>query len=170
MALAEFIRDLPHAAGASDPAVYADPGYSGPHGRNLTSRLGPIVIDTEKIIAAPRGLFGFEALRQFVLLRLPAARFGPLGLLQCIEDTSSAFLFYADAPTASLYRPGDLEAACRELEIDLDAAATLVLVTARPSPVGLTMNLRAPVIVDTAHRIAFQHILANGDYPVRFKP
>ena len=170
MALAEFIRDLPHAANAAGQAVYAGPGYLGPHGQNFSSRLGPIVIDTEKIIAAPRGLFGFEALRQFVLLRLPAERFGPLGLLQCIEDTSSAFLFYADVPAASLYRPGDLEAACRDLAIDLHAAATLVLVAARPSPAGLTMNLRAPVIVDTAHRLAFQHILANGDYPVRFKP
>lgn len=170
MALAEFVRDLPRSVGLPEPAVYADPDYVGPRGRPLASRLGPIVIDTEKIVAAPRGLFGFEALRQFVLLRLPAERFGPLGLLQCIDDMSAAFLFYADIPSASLYRPGDLEAACQALAIAPSATAALVLVTARPAPVGMTMNLRAPVLLDTARRIAVQHILASGDYPVRFKP
>lgn len=170
MVLAEFVRDLPRAAGYPQPAVYADPGYTGPHGRRIASRIGPIVVDAQKLIAAPRGLFGFEALRQFALLRLPPARFGPLGLIQCLDDPSAAFLFHADIPTATLYRPGDLESAGCELGIAADDAATLILVTARPVPVGLTMNLRAPVLVDTARRLAFQHILASGDYPLRFKP
>lgn len=170
MVLAEFVRDLPHTAGYPQPAVYADPGYTGPHARRIASRLGQIIIDAQKVIAAPRGFFGFEALRQFVLLRLPAARFGSLGLIQCLNDPSAAFLFHADVPMATLYRSGDLESACRELGIPADDAAALILVTARPAPVGLTMNLRAPVVVDTARRLAFQHILANGDYPLRFKP
>jgi flagellar assembly factor FliW len=169
MALTEFVRDLPQAP-LSQAVGYADPGYTGPRERRLASRLGPIIVDAEKIIASPRGIFGFETLRQLVLLRLPAVRFGPLGLLQCVEDPSAAFLFYADVPSASLYRPGDLDAACRELAIDLDAVAALVLVTARSAPAGITMNLRAPVIVDTVRRTACQHILSRTDYPVRFKP
>ena len=170
MALAEFVRDLPRGTGLLEPGFFADPVYPGPRGQKLASRLGPIVVDTEKIVAAPRGLFGFEGLRQFVLLRLPAERFGPLGLLQCLDDANAAFLFHADIPSASLYRPGDLDAACQALAIAPSAAAALVLVTARPAPLGLTMNLRAPVLLDTACRIAVQHILANGEYPVRFKP
>ncbi|NIR61560.1 MAG: flagellar assembly protein FliW [Gammaproteobacteria bacterium] len=50
-------------------------------------------------------------------------------------------------------------------------ASFLLIVTIRANEtgegIGMSVNLRAPIVLDSEQRIARQHVLSNGDYPVR---
>lgn len=35
---------------------------------------------------------------------------------------------------------------------------------------GVTLNLRAPILLETRRRTAAQHIMAEGEYPIRHVP
>jgi flagellar assembly factor FliW len=47
--------------------------------------------------------------------------------------------------------------------------AILLVVSVRKSgeAVSISVNLRAPIVIDTANRHAWQHVLANPAYSVR---
>ena len=77
-------------------------------------------------------------------------------------------------PSASFTagRRGDLDSACELLGVPREHAAFLLVVTRRPAVNEadggqLFVNLRAPVVVDTARRTAVQHVLASPGYSVR---
>jgi flagellar assembly factor FliW len=167
---AELALNLPAASAFLDNTMFAGLKSDAPFARRLNSRIGHICYDPSRVVSMPRGIFGFGSIRESILLRLDPSRFGPLNLLQVIDEPRLAFLFYADTPESSLYQSADLDAAYQSLGIPQAYAAALVLATVRPPPTGITLNLRAPLLVNTQTKVAIQHILASGDYPIRFKP
>ena len=162
--------NLPLPAAFLNRRIFAGPGPGAPSAYRLNSRIGEVAYDPQKIIALPRGIFGFAGIRKSILLQLDPAHFGPLNLLQIVDEPRLAFLFYPDTPECSFYRREHLLDAYRALGCDPETAAALVLATVRAPPQGITLNLRAPILVNTSARTAIQHILSDGDYPVRFKP
>ncbi len=135
----------------------------------FSTRVGPRWIDPALVIDMPGGLAGFPALRSFAGIQLDRARFGPFNLLQSLEDPRVAFLVFADVPGASLYARAHLDAACADEGFEPSATAVLVIANARAER-GVSLNLRAPILLETRLRTAAQHIMAEGDYPIRHVP
>ena len=130
-----------------------------------TSRFGPIEIVAEDAIRFPAGLLGLEDCREWVLLA--DRRNDAVAWLQSIERPEVAL------PVVSPRRfvPGyQMRVARHELASvglsDAKAAEVLVIVGKRDRSV--TLNLKAPLVINL-ERCVGRQVVTNGDLPIRFE-
>jgi flagellar assembly factor FliW len=134
----------------------------------LVTRFGPLPRDPERMIIFPHGLLGFADRHRYLLADIPGAD-AAFKLLKSIDDPELSFvvlpLDLTDGPIAG----SDLGAAGRARAIEEAALAALAIVTlrAKAERVDFTVNLRAPLVIDTCRRLGYQHILADDVYPLR---
>jgi flagellar assembly factor FliW len=137
----------------------------------LETRMGAISLDRSRVVMLPDGMPGFMDARSFALVRLPGTRFDPFLLMQFVEDPTTSFLVLPLDVTTELYDPAHLEAAGRSLGIHDGDLGVLVIVNLRRNDGELiiTVNLRAPLLIDLASLKAWQHIMESERYPIRFQ-
>ena len=158
------MTQLAHAESYAGPSPIATPAEPPP----LVTRFGAITLDPARILAFPNGLLGFAGRHRYVLTEVPGAD-AAFKLLQSIDDPDLSFVVLPldanDGPIAST----DLEAARAALGIEETVLAVLAVVTLRSGGgrVDFTVNLRAPLLVDTGRRLGYQHVLPNDAYPLR---
>jgi flagellar assembly factor FliW len=134
----------------------------------LVTRFGPLPRDPERMIVFPHGLLGFADRHRYLLAEIPGAD-AAFKLLQSIDDPELSFIVLplglSDGPIAG----PDLAAARTARAIEDAALAVLAIVTVRAEAerVDLTVNLRAPLLVDTGRRLGYQHVLPDDSYPLR---
>jgi len=136
-----------------------------------TARFGRIEVEEDRVITFPRGIYGFEHCRRFFLHREPF-RGRPveawLAWLQSVEDGDVAFLVMDPAVAFPTYRPAvpkaDLETVGLAAQAD---GALLVIAVVPPDTRDITVNLRAPLLVNPAERLGVQVILEDDAYPLR---
>ena len=136
----------------------------------IESRFGTIAVAPNSSIEFPRGLLGFAELHRYALADLADPRLPQFMVLQCLDDHELAFLAMPLEPDSGIIARPDLDAACAALSIAAADVAILLVVTVHRSDDGFVVsaNLRAPLLIDSASRIGFQHVLPNNNYPVRF--
>ena len=134
----------------------------------LVTRFGALARDPERIIMFPHGLLGFAGQHRYLLADIPGADTA-FKLLQSADDPELSFVVLPldadDGPIAG----ADLVAARRALAMEDAALAVLAIVTLRTTAerVDFTVNLRAPLLVDTGRQLGYQHVLPNDAYPLR---
>jgi flagellar assembly factor FliW len=134
----------------------------------LLTRFGALAVDPDRIILFPRGLLGFADHHHYMLADIPGND-AVFKLLQSIDDVDLSFVVLPlDRSEGPIAGP-DLVAARAALAIDDAALAVLAIVTLRADTtrVDFTVNLRAPLLIDTARRLGYQHVLANDAYSLR---
>jgi flagellar assembly factor FliW len=136
---------------------------------SIETRFGTLALDPARLITLPDGLLGFADCHRFGLANLPETQ-GPFKLLQSVDEPELAFLVLPIDPSAELIARDDLELACQALGIDGQALAILALVTVRPEADGVhfSINLKAPLLIDTGHQVGCQHVFAGEAYPLRY--
>jgi flagellar assembly factor FliW len=131
----------------------------------LTKAYGEIEVEDRQRITFPRGLFGFEQLRDFVLLD---ATQPPFYWLQSVERVEVAFVLIDPVFFRPDYSP-DVDPA--ELsEIGIDAPEDMLvfsIVTIPPSAQRMTANLQGPLILNRRARVGRQSISSNPQWGVR---
>ncbi len=134
----------------------------------VDTRFGSFAVDPERVITFAPGPLGFADRKRFVLADLPEPGV-PFKLLQCLDDPELAFVVLPLDPREGPISASDLEAACQAEAIARDALAVLGIVTVRAEDDGVhfTVNLRAPILIDTARRTACQHVMADDQYALR---
>ncbi len=133
---------------------------------SLGAGVGPAGVEPASIIAFPDGIPGFESCHEFVLVEAPDV--APLRCLQSVSGPGTCFL--AIDPTAVLadYRcslgPAD--------RAKLDAPDGTPLVWLALVMVGaddaVSVNLRAPVVINPARMIGRQVVPNDTIYPLRY--
>jgi flagellar assembly factor FliW len=153
--------DLHPRNGTTTPPAEADAPTQG-------TRFGPVQVGGAREIVFPVGLLGFPAQRRYVLRELPD-RPGPFKLLQAADDGELGFLVLPLEREGGPLAAADLDLMCTQLEIPPAALALLAIVTLRPEAAGVvaTVNLKAPLVIDTARRIGWQYVLASDGYDLR---
>ena len=134
----------------------------------LPTRFGALALDPDRIIMFPRGLLGFADQHHYVLADIPGHD-AAFKLLQSIDDVDLSFVVLPlDRSEGPIAGP-DLGAARAALAIEDAALAVLAIVTLRADAarVDFTVNLRAPLLIDTGRRLGYQHVLANDAYSLR---
>ena len=131
-----------------------------------TTRFGNVEVLEENIIRFPDGIPGFEEHREWCIL---GEQENPVKWLQSLEDESIALPIMAPQTVSPEY---DAKVPDSELEnIHPDSADDLVLmsVVAIPpdAPWNMTINLRAPVVINKRLNLACQVIALNEEYGVR---
>lgn len=157
---------------STQPDLMDQPAPEAPVEGDLTveTRFGPIVFGQSNTFVMPHGLLGFTDKRDFGLANLPAERYGHFMLLQSLEDTELSFLVLPLEAAPDLIAPEDIGEACAAAATAPEQAIVVLIATARRDDGGaviLSVNLRAPVVIDTMRHVGRQHVLNNAAYPIR---
>lgn len=135
---------------------------------SIATRFGTPAQDPERIIIFRHGLLGFAHQHRYILTEIPGTD-ALFQRLRSLDDPELNFvvlpLEMSDGPIAS----PDLVAARTALAIEDAALAVLAIVTLRAESERLdcTVNLRAPLLIDTARRLGYQYVLPDDTYPLR---
>lgn len=132
-----------------------------------TTRFGPLEVEEREIIRMQGPIFGFEPLTRFVLLIQDDGT--PLWWLQSLEEPGVAFVVVNPRLLQSGCDP-DIPVADREaLEIGSgEESALLGIVTVRLDPFRVTVNLKAPILINATRRIARQIVLEDPACPIQY--
>lgn len=129
--------------------------------------LGQVEASESEILTFDNGLPGFENEKNFILLSIEGNEV--YQILQSINSkevgfvTANPYLFISDY-TFDL-DDSTVEALNIEFEEDI---IVLTIVTVKEPFNASTVNLKAPVIINTKSKKAKQCILENADYPIRY--
>lgn len=135
----------------------------------VDTRFGDIEFQLDNALYMPRGMMGYADFHDFGLANMPDPKLDQFKLLQCLVQPDLSFIVAPLNPDAGTIEPDDLAVACEALSIDsANAVVLLVVATRQIGPtVQISVNLRAPIIIDGINRTAYQHVLMNNRYPVR---
>lgn len=131
-----------------------------------TTRFGPVELTSEDVLTFPEGLLGFNELRQFVLLDDPNDEI--FAWLQSCENSAIAFPvlepeLFVDDYHIDLSK-NDLEA----LELkSLEDCRCFTIITIPDEPTKMTANLKAPIMINIAKRMARQCVLQENSLAIR---
>ena len=135
----------------------------------IQTRFGEMVVDPASVLRLPRGILGFANEHDYALASLPAERFGSFKLLQSLTTADLSFIVAPYETADGLIAEADLDEAFRALDIASGDRAVLLVVSVRKTgeKVSVSVNLRAPIVVDMKSRTAWQYVLSNPEYSVR---
>jgi flagellar assembly factor FliW len=130
-----------------------------------TNRFGPIRIESEDILHFPAGLLGMEDCRDWILLG--DGQNDAVAWLQSVENPRVALPVVSPRRFVPDYRMRVARMEVEPLELDDLRAAEVLLVVGR-SERGLTLNLKAPLVIHVSRRLGRQ-VITNGDLPIRYE-
>ena len=134
-----------------------------------TRLFGEIDIEESKIITFEKGIIGMPDMKRFTLIYDSDKKDSNIRWLQSLDDGTMALPVVDPLIVLDKYEPL-VNAELMERLGEYDATRDLmILVTLRvPSDLReMTINLKGPIIVNTANNRAVQ-IIVDDDYPVRF--
>lgn len=135
----------------------------------IETRFGEIEFRLENAIHMPRGMLGYADHHAFGLANMPDPKLEQFKLLQSLSDHELSFIVAPLNPDHDAIDAGDIRAACGHLSLDPDQSVVLLVVSTRRigAATQISVNLRAPIILDPVARTAYQHVLLNNRYSVR---
>ncbi len=133
-----------------------------------TSRFGLVELKSEDVLTFNEGLLGFQDLRQFVLLDDPNSDI--FLWLQSCELPSVAFPVLEPEifshKYAVTFNRNDLES----LKLDAsDKATYLNIITIPDDPTDMTANIKAPIVINVACKMARQIVLQDNNLAIKEK-
>lgn len=148
----------------------ADSAADNAHYLTIENGFGTFTFDRDNALTLPRGLLGFSEETEFALAVLPNPALAEFNLLQSLTKAELSFLVVPLSLDNDMIATEDLSGALAELSIAAEDAAILLIVTLREDlegGVSATVNLRAPVLVDTRGQTAYQYVLHKDGYAIR---
>lgn len=131
-----------------------------------TSRFGRVELNQDDVLTFTEGLLGFSDLRKFVLLDDPSDEI--FAWLQSCEVASIAFPVLEPELFATNYRVNLTKSDMEALKLPaLDKARFFTIVTIPEDPTQMTANLKAPIVVNAAAKIARQCVLQDNNLAIR---
>ncbi len=137
----------------------------------MTRLFGEIDIDEGKIITLERGMIGFPDLQRFALIydEEKGLKASSVMWLQSMDDTQVAFPVMQPNQIKPDYNPMVSDEMLIPLgELNEENTYVLVTLTAMPKKEDTTVNLKAPIVINTETKRGCQ-LIVDDDYPVKFK-
>lgn len=132
----------------------------------ITKFLGEVEIREEDIIIFPDGILGFEDSRQFILLDIPDNEF-----FKILQDVEREYVSFIVTDPFKFKEDYEMEVQDNELlKINIrkkEQIATINIVTLSDVFEKSTMNLLAPIIMNTENRIGKQFVLSDVSYSTK---
>ena len=132
-----------------------------------TRLFNEVEVDEEKKLTFPGGIIGFPDLQNFVLIHDEEKSDGSIRWMQSIEEPNFAMPVVDPLIVLPNYNPQVEEDLLKKLgEYDEGDLLVLVTITVPHDLTKMTVNLKAPFVINTVTRKACQIIVE--DYEVRF--
>ncbi len=133
--------------------------------RIITTRFGRLDLDPKDRLLFPAGIVGLEDCQEWVVLA--DAENDALGWLQCASRREIALPVVSPRRFVPNYQLRVAKSELAPLELAaLGDAQVLVIVGKNES--GITLNLKAPLVINLARRLGRQ-VIANNEYPIQFE-
>jgi flagellar assembly factor FliW len=130
-----------------------------------TTRFGKVEIEATDVLEFPAGMLGMEACTQWVLLA--DAENDALGWLQSTTRPEVALAVVSPRRFVPDYQFRVSRNELVPLELtEIKTAQVLVIVGKNDG--GVTLNLRAPLVINLDRRLGRQ-VIANGDQPLQYE-
>ena len=135
----------------------------------MNTRFGQVTVYRKNPIVFPNGLLGIPDKFSYCLTRFPSEKLARFKLLQSLEDADLSFITLPIEMDNAVVAREDIITACKEIEMNVDDLTMLLIVTVHrtPSAVRLSVNARAPLLLDASNRTAVQFVFPNPKYDVR---
>ena len=131
----------------------------------LTKAYGTIEVNERQKITFPSGLFGFESLKDYVLLDAPEQ---PFYWLQSLDEENTAFILI----DPFIFRP-DYEMDINNEELlpigitESEKAVIFSIVTIPPDNGPMTANLQGPLVINRDSRLGIQAVLTDSRWKTK---
>ena len=129
-----------------------------------TERFGVVEIEPEDFIFFPNGLIGFEDCQHWILLA--DAHNDAVAWLQSINRPDVAMPIVSPRRFVPDYRLRVTRAELEPLQLGEVHAAHVVVIASRTNG-SLTLNLKAPVVINLDRGLGRQ-VIANNDQPLQY--
>lgn len=138
-------------------------------GETIKSRFGDITVDTSKALVFPNGLLGLPERLHFVIAKFPSEKMQQFMLLQSLDDAALSFITLPLPVDNAIIAAQDIHSACQELQIDQQQLALLLIVSVhrKPDQVKLSVNARAPLLIDAQRKQGVQYVFTNNAYEIQ---
>ena len=139
--------------------------------RAMTKNFGEIEIADDKIIVFDKGIIGFPELREFALIYNEdrGSNGGSSRWLQSMNRGDFAMPVMDPLVVDPSYNPQVDDELLKPLgEMNPDAMLVLVTVTVPKDIKDITVNLKAPIVINGCNRTAAQLIVDGDEYKVKF--
>ncbi len=131
-----------------------------------TTRFGDIEVEDSKKIIFPDGILGFENLKEYILIRSNDS--SVFYWLQSIENSNIAIACMDPLNVCDNYSPVIDEDSIKELDIKQPEKVLVLCVVVIPKDImKTTVNLAAPIIINTTNNRAKQIVLQDDVYSLR---
>lgn len=136
----------------------------GPESVQLRSRFAEVDVNPRDVVLFPDGLPGYEGTRAFVVLDNPET--APLKILHAVDAAEPCFLTVDPKTVLPSYRC-ELGAADRlRLGADDESALLWLAIVMADERGDLSVNLRAPIVINPTSMIGRQVMPNNCVYPL----
>lgn len=135
-----------------------------------TKAFGEVEIDENKMIVFEKGMIGYPELTEFSLIHNEEmGNQGGIRWMQSIQEPSFALPVVNPLDIVTEYNPVVNDELLEPLGL-FEEGDMLVLVTVTvPKELNkMSINLKAPLIINAATRKAIQVIVENDDFPIRY--
>ena len=133
-----------------------------------TRFFGEIDVDDNKVINFKSGLPGFENFKKFLFMYDDDEN-SPFCFLQSIEDIDIVFTLFDVVRFLPDYNPVTDEENLQELqEISEDSLMIYCIATIPQDIKEMTINLKAPIVINLKNNNAKQVICNNEEYPIKY--
>lgn len=132
--------------------------------------LGAIEVARDSVLAVSEPLAGFPDCSSYTLVEHTRADGSGGGVFwfQAVERPFHAFVVTDPWTVFPDYAPEIAETDAADLELaSFEDARVFAILTVPRTPGGITVNLRAPIVVNMARRLAKQVVLLNDEYHTR---
>lgn len=139
--------------------------------RAETRLFGEIDIDEEKIITLENGMIGLPEFQKFALIfdEEKGIKASSVMWLQSMDDPQTAFPVMQPNTVKADYNPTVNDEVLSPLgELKEENTYVLVTLTAASDVKETSVNLKAPIVINTDTRKGCQ-IIVEDDYPVKYK-
>ncbi|TAH37556.1 MAG: flagellar assembly protein FliW [Alphaproteobacteria bacterium] len=151
------------------PPAITESSSDNPNLVRITNNLGTFEYDRSLAINFPVGIVGFPDVHEFGLANLP--NMPQFNLLQCLAEPRLSFIVLPTDPDTAPIDAEDLKEAADSLGIQKPDLIVMFVITIRTLAPGqgitMSINHRAPILVDSVRRIARQFVLSNNKYSVQ---
>ena len=132
-----------------------------------TRLFGEITIADEKLIIFPEGIVGFPFLKTFALIHDAEDEKAPIMWLQSMEEPGFAMPVIEPNLVMDNYNPTVTDEFLTPVgELAPDQIYSLVTITVPPEIEKMSVNLKAPIVINMANNKAVQ-IIVEDDFKVK---
>jgi flagellar assembly factor FliW len=150
------------------PESFAD--MSAPEAVVIDNRFGTFRFEPEQMLSLPQGISGFGQHRRFGLANMPGdGAANNFRLFQSLDEPSLSFIVWPTTADDALIAAEDVDQILATFAISREALVLLHIITIREEvgTISMTLNIKAPVVVDANERTALQHVIPGETYSVR---